>query len=511
MQDEINTLERPASKAALVRKALMNPIFISRELNNRSFYHFLQYFWPEVSNQAFQPNWHIEYLCSELEKIAYRVGNRQPKVHDLIINIPPGTTKTITCSIMFPVWCWTKWYWMRFITASYSDDAALESAEYSRDLIRSQRFQAMYPELDIKADKDTKGNFKVIKKVWEPIHPNKCPSQLNGGSRFSTSVGGTVTSFHADIYIWDDLINPKKALSEAERKTANKFLDETLSTRKTDKKISVGIGIMQRLHEDDPTGHLLAKKKENIKHICLPGENLTYAEQVQPPELAKYYVNNLLDPNRMDWDVLKELEKDLGQYGYAGQIGQNPTPPEGAMFKVDHFSIIDRLPHEVNWGEWIRYWDKAGSKDVGRFTAGVKLLKLMNDKFIIVDVVRGQWAAEERERKMRETAQADGRDVRVAIEQEPGSGGKESADATVKNLTGFVVEKDLPKGNKIYRADPYSVQVNEGNVMLLRGDWNHEFIEEHRSFPFGKYKDQVDAAAAGFNKLAGKREAGMLT
>jgi predicted phage terminase large subunit-like protein len=96
------------------------------------------------------------------------------------------------------------------------------------------------------------------------------------------------------------------------------------------------------------------------------------------------------------------------------------------------------------------------------------------------------------------------------VEQEPASGGKESAEASIRNLAGFSVHADRPTGDKVRRADPYSVQVNIGNVSLLHGDWNKGFIEEHRYFPFGAFKDRVDSAAAGFNELAGKKEAGVL-
>lgn len=94
----------PADRTDLIRFALQNPRAVTRELNSRSFYHFLQYFWPIVSQHTFQPNWHIEYLCKELEKLARRVGEKKPREYDLIINVPPGSTKTITCSIMFLVW-----------------------------------------------------------------------------------------------------------------------------------------------------------------------------------------------------------------------------------------------------------------------------------------------------------------------------------------------------------------------------------------------------------------------
>ena len=91
------------------------------------------------------------------------------------------------------------------------------------------------------------------------------------------------------------------------------------------------------------------------------------------------------------------------------------------------------------------------------------------------------------------------------MEQEPGSGGKESAEASIRNLIGFSTYKDRPQGDKAFRADPFSVQVNEGNVLLLKGEWNQEFIEEYRFFPFSTYKDQVDAGSGAFNKLIGKK------
>ena len=256
-------------KVERMKESLENPLLIIRELNNRSLYHFIQWFWPVVCNQEFVGNWHINELCKELEMIARRVGNREQKLHDVIFNVPPGTSKTLVCSILFPAWCWSQWYWMRFITASYSSALSLESAEYCRDLIRSSQFKAVYPEIDIKEDKDTKTNFKIVKKDWWHGKLNKQPKILQGGNRYSTSVGGTLMGFHADIIVWDDPINPTQSISDKERDTANRWIDQTLPTRKTDKGISAIIGVMQRLHQDDPTGHILNKKKENVYNICL--------------------------------------------------------------------------------------------------------------------------------------------------------------------------------------------------------------------------------------------------
>lgn len=491
-------------KPQIAMMAIQNPLIVIREMNNRSLYHFLQYFWELVSPHTFKHNWHIEYLCNELEALAERVAEKKPRLHDLVINVPPGSTKTITCSIMFPAWCWTRWPWMRFICASYSGALSLESAEYCRELIRSAQFQELYPDINIKEDKDTKSNFKIVSK--HPASPGRLPRMVVGGSRYSTSVGGTLTGFHGDILIVDDPLNPTQAVSETELGNANRWCEQTLSTRKTDKAITPTIYIMQRLHQDDPSGHILAKQKENIRHICLPGEVRNYAKQVNPPELIKKYKNDLLDPNRLPWSVLADLEADLGQYGYAGQIGQDPTPPGGGMFKVDHFNIMVKYPNPVEIISTVRYWDKAASPQEGSaFSVGVKMSRLTYNRWLIEDVKRGRWSSNERERIIKETAFADGGNVVVWIEQEPGSGGKESAEDTIRNLAGFVAKAERPTGDKVFRADPYSVQVNIGAFHLLLAHWNQSFIEEHRFFPYSTYKDQVDASAGAFNKLVGRK------
>ena len=218
------------------------------------------------------------------------------------------------------------------------------------------------------------------------------------------------------------------------------------------------------------------------------------------------YVNGLLDPKRLDSEVLKELLGDLGQYGYAGQIGQSPKPPGGGMFKPDTMPLLHHLSSMTNVVRTVRYWDKAGTQDAGCYTAGVKMSIMRNGSFVVWDVKKGRWGTDLREKIIKATAEADGRDVAVGIEQEPGSGGKESAEATVKRLAGFSVTKDRPTGDKIFRADPFSVQVNEGNVIMIRGDWNKEFKQELELFPLGTFKDQVDGSSGAFNMLTGKRQ-----
>ena len=88
------------------------------------------------------------------------------------------------------------------------------------------------------------------------------------------------------------------------------------------------------------------------------------------------------------------------------------------------------------------------------------------------------------------------------FEQEPGSGGKESAEASVRKFKGFTVKLDKVTGSKEVRAQPYAAQVQGGQVSIKAAGWNRSFLTEHEEFPNGKHDDQVDATAGAFNKLA---------
>lgn len=481
-------------------KALGDPTSAMRELVKNNLFYFIQYFWSEYSEEKFVPNWHIKYICGVLEKAAKDVAAGIPRDKDIIINVPPGTTKTATISIFFPIWCWVNWYWMKFICASYTSGLSLESAEYSREVVRSIKFRTLFPEIDIKEDKDTKSNFRVVYREFVK-GKGYVPRQKIGGNRFSTSVGGTVTGYHGHINIVDDPIDPNRAASPAELKAANHWMDNTLPFRKVDKKVTMTILVMQRLHQNDPTGHLLATKPKTIKHICLPGEIKNYAHLVKPKFLRKHYVNQLLDVVRLPWKVLEEY-LTIGQYTYGSQIGQDPIPLGGGMFKVDNISVIDYAPDKRDIAETVRYWDKAGTDGGGDFTVGAKLCRLKDRSYVIMDIKRGQWGTDARERIIRQTAEADGDRCKVYVEQEPGSSGKESADETLKNLAGYTAFADRPTGDKALRADPFSVQVNLGNVKMIRAEWNAKLIDEMRNFPNSTFDDQVDATSGAFAKLS---------
>lgn len=199
--------------------------------------------------------------------------------------------------------------------------------------------------------------------------------------------------------------------------------------------------------------------------------------------------------------TLDDIKTVLGNSFYA-LYQQRPQPPEGGMFKRHKLEIVDALPTDC---EFVRYWDKAGTRDAGAHTAGVLMARSPKGVFYVCDMVMGQWDAGEREDTIEQVTTLDSGIygyVKTGVEQEPGSGGKESAEATIKRLAGFAVYADRVTGDKVTRAEPFSAQVDAGNVKLLKGKWNSRYIDILTSFPYGSIKDPVDASSGAFNKLA---------
>ena len=458
-------------------------ITLYRDLLQHNLYEFFKFFWTAINNEKLIDNWHIKYLCEELQSVAERVFRREKKEYDLIINIPPSMSKTSILNIYFPLWCWVNDYTIPFISVSYSYQLSINISEKCRDVLRSDLFKKYFFDVKIKEDSDTKQLFRVVK-----------DNQV-GGFRYATSVGGTISGIHAHFILLDDPVNAVDSLSDTMIKNTNDWLDNVIFSRKVDNDVSVVILIMQRLHENDPTGYLLEKNK-NIKHICLPA---LQSEKISPPELKKFYVDGLLDSKRLSKDILEQKRIEMGDYAFSMQYLQEIVPKGGAFFDVNKLFVVNNIEAEID--KIVRYWDKAGTHESGCYTVGVKMALLKNKKYVIMDVVRGQWEAGEREKIIRSVAELDGREVSIIVEQEPGSGGKESAEATIRNLAGFRCYADRPTGDKILRADTFAVQLNAGNVAMLRADWNSEYRRELEFFPYGKYKDQVDASSGAFNIL----------
>lgn len=752
-------------------------------LHRSSFYFFFLDFWKFISSETFKDNWHIEFICNELQKVGERVIRREPKEYDLIINVPPASSKSSLASVLFPAWLWTHDPSLQFLCGSYGDDLAKDLAEKFRRAIVNETYRGLFPNVQLQSS-----GVEVIR-------------TMVGGWRKATSAGTAVQGWHAHLQLIDDPLNTKQAVSEAELKRANDWLTQLLPGRVTDAAMTPMVLIMQRLSQADCTATLLEKlvgQGTPVRHICIPAE-LEDGKNVYPRSLRAKYVNGLYDPNRFSQEVLDKKKVDLGEYAWctpaespvlmhdlsyrpigkikrgdlvigftsdtsdtspeegakfrrrklvlsevlsistslrevikitldsgkvirctrdhkwftgrsekqignrrtyaalelchrkpragftncvgrvcdpdenfeltdpqdiwlagwlagffdgegsvvlhnrrgprkgsggiisfcqgagrnlflcnkleyalkhfgfdfgfkerdrtdrkkdshanhkvrqyyirhgrgmatfqrflhlikplkwrrrlvhlglgtdfiigwekpikwevdgvetvygletttgnyvvwglassnSGQYQQRPTPLGGGIFKLGMMGEPASPPPLQHFVRLVRSWDKSASTtDKSPYTAGVLFGVDRAGIYWILDVVRGRWDVGQRENVIKNTAARDGRNVTVVIEQEPGSGGKESAQNTVRNLKGFRIHVDRVTGKKEERAVPLASQLNIGNVKMAKGSWNSVLLDEMKLFPFSRYKDQCDALSGAHNHLVGSRKRG---
>lgn len=449
---------------------------VEAELCRRSLADFIRLAWPVIEpGQPYVHGWHIDAIADHLAAVTRGEINR------LLINIPPGTMKSLASCVFWPAWEWTVRPSLRYVCASHSQEHAIRDNVRMRRLVASEWYQRLFP-LALSDDQNAKTKFENERTGW----------------RHAMAVA-SLTGARGDRVIWDDPHSVEDALSDAKRNTALRIFDETLPTRLNDPSKSAIVVIMQRLHEADVSGHIL-ERDLGYTHLCLPMEFEPERRCVTSIGFSdpRTEAGDLLFPARFPREVVERDKQVMGPMAVAGQFQQRPAPRGGGLLQADRLQVGDP-PGKVRA---VRYWDKAGTAGAGCYTAGVKVGKDDDGRFWVLDVVRGQWDAPERERRIKQTAQVDGVPVSVWIEQEPGSGGKESAEATIRNLAGFVVYADRVTGAKETRVEPFAAQVASGNVWLARGAWNRAFIDECAMFPVGKFKDQVDAASGAFVKLA---------
>ena len=446
-----------------------------------SYYAFVRNFWHTIIKDPPVFNWHIKYLCDVIQEAVERVIAGEECPYDILTNISPGTTKSTLFSVMLAPWVWTKAPHLRIIGASYTDALALDLSGKSRQILESPLYQRVFPHIKLNPDTTSKSHW----------------ANTSGGDRYAVAVGGSVTGMHAHIIVIDDPIDPRGVRSKADLESSNTWCKETISSRKVNKDVTVTMVVMQRLHQNDPS-ELYLSRGDRIRHICLPGEETS---KIYPDELRSRYVDGLFDPVRMSRPVLERMKTEMGQFGYSGQILQDPIPLGGGMFKPEFITEVDIMPSPQKFKKVVRFWDKAASKNYGDFSVGVKMGLDKDGYFWILDIKRGQWATDERERIIYETAIQDGPRVKIGFEQEPGSSGVDSAKETMKRLSGFSVEAVRSSGSKELRADTFSVQVNSGNVYIVKGPYIKTYFEELAFFPNGKNDDQVDASSGAFSML----------
>lgn len=425
--------------------------------------------WLEGATPAYRWDWpHLRRLQAALDQIT------QGQLDRLIVLMPPRHGKSECCTIRYPAYRLERDPSTRVIQAAYNQTLAEKFSRKTRRIVR-ERSVPLSVERTAASD-------------WETAKA--------GGVR-AVGVGAGVAGHGADLILIDD---PIKNREEAESPTYRDrlwewFTDDIMTRREPGAAVVVTV---TPWHHDDLIARILASPDgPRWTVIRFPA----LAEENDPLGRAE---GAALCPDRFDEQYLAEQRTLMGAYGFESLYQCRPTPRDGNMFPRSKVRIVANAPAGTRW---CRAWDKAGTAGGGKRTAGIKLGIGPDGLVYVGHRIAGQWNAAEREQVIRDTARMDGIGVVIELEQEPGSGGKESAESSVLGLSGYDVRAKPATGDKTTRADPLAAQwqangpTEPGNVCLVEGTWNAEYLDTMELAPNGKYLDDMDASAMAFNRL----------
>jgi predicted phage terminase large subunit-like protein len=469
---------------------------------SRSLKHFVYKTWSIIEPDVeLKWNWHLDELCKELEAITH--GDKPDDDH-LIVNVPPGTMKSLLISVFWCAWEWSKNPRLRYLCASYGGHLSIRDNVRLRQIIESPWYRKHFPDVRLKDDQNAKERFNTTA----------------GGWRIATSVGGVGTGEHPDRIVIDDPLTAQQARSVVERMSVNDWLDRTMSSRGVARGVRMVL-VMQRLHEEDPCQHLMEKggwRKIVFPMRYEPFRAPTDADPgfIPDPRDHRTVAGELLWPDLFTEPKVRKLEIALGPYGTAGQLQQRPSPEGGGLFKREWFKFAAAAP---KLARRVRGWDTASTEEGGDWTVGVKIsepagprdkdtgLRTGLGTFFIEHVQREQLSPAGVDALIKQTAEADGKMCSVREEKEQGSSGRTVVDARAKMLKGFDYKFVQVSGDKVTRSKPFRAQVEAGNVYIVRtGDesrdaWIETYISELTNFPTGKKDDQVDGSSCSFNAV----------
>ena len=286
----------------------------------RSLKEFTKSSWPAIEpGRDFYDNWHIDAVSDHLQAVV------EGDIKRLIINIPPRHMKSISVAVALPAWAWTIQPEKKFLYASYAGSLSIRDSVKCRRLLDSRWYKEHFGEtFKLTSDQNQKQRFENDKT----------------GARIATSVDGALTGEGGDIIVIDDPHNVRESESSTVREGVLEWWDQAMQTRLNDPKTGAFIIIMQRVHENDLTGHILSNELgDEWDHLCLPARY-----EVGHPTPTRSSLNffdprtdegELLWPDRIDDRTLENLERSLGSYASAGQLQQRPMPKGGGILKAE--------------------------------------------------------------------------------------------------------------------------------------------------------------------------------
>lgn len=432
-------------------------------------------------------------LARELDAVLRGTTDR------LMLWVPPQHGKSELASVHMPP------LWMGqhpddpVLLCSYAADLAYSFSRRARGVVEGDAYQDLFPGIHTSRDSRAVNQWDL--------------SDHRGGL-LASGVGGPITGYGARLGVIDDPFeNWEQAQSPTYRERVWEWYATTFLTR-----IWEGgrvVLVMTRWHEDDLAGRILKAEPGRWRVLRLPAIAETGAERADANRRLGLHdesdplgraAGEPLCPGRFSKNTLLERIATMTTVRASGIMQQNPLPAEGQTFKRAWFTVIDDLPNLLRQ---VRYWDKAATSGAGCKTAGVRMGVDADGRVIIVHSATGHLGTDARRQMMLSTMQGDGHAVTQWIEAEGGSSGVDVMRDEGRYFAGVAVRFDRPTGSKDVRLEPFAAQAEHGNVYLVRGNWNMSWLDEICALPNGTYRDESDATAGAYNKLAaaGRKQA----
>ena len=482
-----------------------------REMSRRSLKHFFKYSWDVLEeNTPLDWGWVLEAICDHVQamlddwiavQVAGKAGLTRPeqRIRNLCLNVPPGTAKSRIMMVAAPAWMWMKYPSWRVICLSGNPRVATRDSVYCRKLIDSDWYKEWFdPQWALTGDQNTKTLF----------------NNSVGGFRSALGFGAKLIGDRGDGVFVDDPNDPDGEESTAGRESVNESWDLGIGNRVNDMRTSCRGLIMQRLYENDLTGHALQQMK--WEHVVVPMEfdpskAKTSAIGWNDP---RTYTGELMWPERFTPEVLEAEKKRLGSYGFAGQYNQSPSPAGGSIFKKEWFGYYRTLPPlKAVWTTWDTAL-KAGQK---------------NDETSCDTVGEGEdgniyvlrmWHGRE------ETPDLGRRLVNQANEMRKTFGDRYRGDYIEDKVSGTTLMQYLRRTHSVLAIIPIKIGPGEDKEVRARGIspyceagrvllpdpsiypattmWVRDLLDALAMFPKGEHDDIVDAFVYAVRRLIGK-------
>jgi predicted phage terminase large subunit-like protein len=455
----------------------IDDIYIDKELSSRGYRYFIPIAWSIIEpTQSFSSNWHIDAVADHLQAAA------EGEIKRLVINIPPGTTKSLSACVLFPAWVWTQNPGKRFIFGSYSEKLAIRDSVRCRDLVESNWYQNRW------------GN--VVKPKLNSWASTSFRNTA-GGSRMITTPAGGITGEHAHIQCVDDPIKPFEAtgslaINEVAQEKVDRWWKSTMTTRAVNIDELVRIVMMQRLASNDLAGKMI---EQGYELLMLPMR----FEEKRRCKTSIGFVDprneegELLDPKRFPDEALKITEKELEPRAVKAQFQQDPAPMEGTIFKREHFKYrFDEFP-SLSGATVIQSWD-CTFKKTGNSYVSCLVWASFKDKYYLLDRLKKRLTFTETIREIKNMTATWPKALIKLIEEK--ANGAAIIDSLDQEISGIVPIN--PKESKKARANAVEPLFDLGKIWLPSDNlcpWILDYEKEMLSFTGeeGEVNDQVDA------------------